>query len=144
MDRLPRFQVFWRLPTSASILVSCRYPCKGSAESRQLLLTPLHDGAFCLPPTIPCTPVLSMRGKFGSLTQAVCWVNWPDGQPFFKWNRCRSGSTIWFYQFGPTMKKQPHGNGSGKFEIGSHDMGGWVRICAGRQHLPENLPVYLS
>lgn len=42
------------------------------------------------------------------------------------------------------MKPRPHGNGSGKFEIGQHDMGGWVRICAGRQNLPEDLPVYLS
>jgi hypothetical protein len=40
--------------------------------------------------------------------------------------------------------KKPHGNGSGKFEIGQTDMGGWVRIVAGRQHLPDDLPVYLS
>jgi hypothetical protein len=40
--------------------------------------------------------------------------------------------------------KRPHGNGSGKFEIGHHDMGGWVRIVAGRQNLPDDLPVYLS
>jgi hypothetical protein len=25
----------------------------------------------------------------------------------------------------------PQGNGSGKFEIGAHDMGGWVRVIAG-------------
>jgi hypothetical protein len=42
------------------------------------------------------------------------------------------------------MKHQSQGNGSGKFEIGYHDMGGWVRICAGKQNLPEDLPVYLS
>ena len=42
------------------------------------------------------------------------------------------------------MKKPSHGNGSGKFEIGQHDMGGWVRIVAGRQNLPEDLAVYLS
>ena len=29
------------------------------------------------------------------------------------------------------MKKPPQGNGSGKFEIGQHDMGGWVRVIAG-------------
>jgi hypothetical protein len=40
--------------------------------------------------------------------------------------------------------KRPLGNGSGKFEIGQHDMGGWVRIVAGRQNLPDDLPVYLS
>lgn len=36
------------------------------------------------------------------------------------------------------------GNGSGKFEIGHYDMGGWVRVCAGKQHLPEDIAVYLS
>jgi hypothetical protein len=40
--------------------------------------------------------------------------------------------------------KRPHGNGSGKFEIGHHDMGGWVRIVAGRHNLPDDLPVFLS
>jgi len=41
--------------------------------------------------------------------------------------------------------KHRHGNGSGKFEIGQHDMGGWVRIVAGRTgDLPDDLPVYLS
>jgi hypothetical protein len=39
---------------------------------------------------------------------------------------------------------RPHGNGSGKFDIGQTDMGGWVRIVAGRQDLPHDLPVYLS
>jgi hypothetical protein len=28
------------------------------------------------------------------------------------------------------MKKPQHGNGSGKFEIGAYDMGGWVRVIA--------------
>jgi hypothetical protein len=42
------------------------------------------------------------------------------------------------------MKAKPGGNGSGKFEIGHHDMGGWVRVCAGRQNLPDDLPVFLS
>lgn len=42
------------------------------------------------------------------------------------------------------MQKPSHGNGSGKFEVGQHDMGGWVRICAGRANLPDDLPVYLS
>jgi hypothetical protein len=31
----------------------------------------------------------------------------------------------------------------GKFEIGQHDMGGWVPIVAVRQNLPEDLAVYL-
>jgi hypothetical protein len=43
------------------------------------------------------------------------------------------------------MPKQPHGNGSSKFEIGVHDMGGWVRVVAGTSpSLPEDLPFYLS
>ena len=43
------------------------------------------------------------------------------------------------------MKQKPGGgNGSGKFEIGHHDMGGWVRVCAGRVSLPDDLPAYLS
>lgn len=43
------------------------------------------------------------------------------------------------------MKPKPGGgNGSGKFESGQHDMGGWVLVCTGRQHLPEDLPVFLS
>jgi integrase len=29
------------------------------------------------------------------------------------------------------MKPNPHGNGSGKFEIGQQDMGGWVRLSRG-------------
>jgi hypothetical protein len=43
------------------------------------------------------------------------------------------------------MKPKPGGgNGSGKFEIGVHDMGGWVRVCTGRHNLPDDLPVFLS
>lgn len=43
------------------------------------------------------------------------------------------------------MKSNPGGgNGSGKFEIGHHDMGGWVRVCASRHNVPDELPVYLS
>ena len=43
------------------------------------------------------------------------------------------------------MKHNPGGgNGSGKFEIGYHDMGGWVRVCAGKHNLPDDLAVYLS
>ena len=43
------------------------------------------------------------------------------------------------------MKHKPgDGNGSGKFEIGHQDMGGWVRVSAGGHNLPHDLPVYLS
>ena len=43
------------------------------------------------------------------------------------------------------MKQKPGGgNGSGKFDIGRHDMGGWVRVCASRHNLPDDLPVYLA
>jgi hypothetical protein len=38
--------------------------------------------------------------------------------------------------------KQP-GNGSSRFEIGQHDMGGWVRIVAAGS-LPEDVGMYLS
>jgi hypothetical protein len=41
--------------------------------------------------------------------------------------------------------KPPGGNGSSKFEIGQHDMGGWVRIRLGRGGaIPDDLPVFLS
>jgi hypothetical protein len=40
--------------------------------------------------------------------------------------------------------KKPQGNGSGKFEIAHHDMGGWVRFKPGQQNVPDDLPVYLS
>jgi hypothetical protein len=40
--------------------------------------------------------------------------------------------------------KTGDGNGDSKFEIGQTDMGGWVRISAGRHNLPDDLPVYLS
>jgi hypothetical protein len=37
------------------------------------------------------------------------------------------------------------GNGSSKFDIGAHDMGGWVRIIAGKTGtIPEELPAFLS
>jgi hypothetical protein len=42
------------------------------------------------------------------------------------------------------MKPKSGGNGSGKFEIGHQDMGGWVRVCAGRVNLPDDLAMYLS
>jgi hypothetical protein len=43
------------------------------------------------------------------------------------------------------MKPKPGGgNGSGKFVISQHDMGGWVRVCASKANLPDDLPVYLS
>jgi hypothetical protein len=29
------------------------------------------------------------------------------------------------------MNYPTHGNGSGKFDVGAHDMGGWVRVIAG-------------
>lgn len=42
------------------------------------------------------------------------------------------------------MKSQP-GNGSGKFQIHTDDMGGWVRTFPGQKHgLPDDLPLYLS
>jgi hypothetical protein len=45
---------------------------------------------------------------------------------------------------GVAMKQKPGGNGSGKLRIDQHDMGGWVRVSARKQNLPDNLPVYLS
>ena len=42
------------------------------------------------------------------------------------------------------MKLKPGGDGSGKFEIAQEDMGGWVKISAGRQDLPDDLPRFLS
>jgi len=42
------------------------------------------------------------------------------------------------------MKHKTGGNGSGKFELGQHDMGGWVRVCAGKGSLPDDFPVFLS
>jgi hypothetical protein len=43
------------------------------------------------------------------------------------------------------MKTPPHGNGSGKFDIGAHDMGGWVRVRASQTaaHV-EDLGFYLA
>jgi hypothetical protein len=40
--------------------------------------------------------------------------------------------------------KRPRGNGSGKFNVVWTDMGGWLRVFAGSQDLPENLPEFLS
>jgi hypothetical protein len=41
--------------------------------------------------------------------------------------------------------KQPHGNGSGKFDVGAHDMGGWVRIIPGQSaHTATDLPGFLA
>jgi hypothetical protein len=37
-----------------------------------------------------------------------------------------------------------HGNGSGKFEIGQHDMGGWLRVFVGHGEAPADLHLYLS
>jgi hypothetical protein len=40
---------------------------------------------------------------------------------------------------------KPHGNGSGKFDVGVHDMGGWVRVIAGESpDSPDDLGFYLS
>jgi hypothetical protein len=37
-----------------------------------------------------------------------------------------------------------HGNGSGRFEIDTADMGGWVRVYPKSGSLPHDFPVYLS
>jgi hypothetical protein len=43
------------------------------------------------------------------------------------------------------MRGRQPGNGSGRFEIESADMGGWVRVFPKRMdNLPEDLPVYLG
>ena len=43
------------------------------------------------------------------------------------------------------MRSPQHGNGSGKFEVGAHDMGGWVRVKAGQTGANvENLGYYLA
>jgi hypothetical protein len=42
------------------------------------------------------------------------------------------------------MNPRPRGNGSGKINIGQADMGGWVRISAGKHDLPQDIGVYLS
>jgi hypothetical protein len=40
---------------------------------------------------------------------------------------------------------KPTGNGSGKFEVHTQDMGGWVRVFGDQRHdLPPDLPVFLS
>jgi hypothetical protein len=42
------------------------------------------------------------------------------------------------------MNPRPHGNGSGKIEIGQADMGGWVRVSAGHGEPPDDLALFLS
>lgn len=43
------------------------------------------------------------------------------------------------------MRIPQPGNGSGKFDKGAHDMGGWVRVIAGgTTPQDENLPFYLA
>jgi hypothetical protein len=43
------------------------------------------------------------------------------------------------------MKHQPHGNGSGQFNIHTQDMGGWIRIFTDKLAVvPEDLGLYLS
>ncbi len=43
------------------------------------------------------------------------------------------------------MKSRQGGNGSSKFEIGTHDMGGWVRVVAAfGGPPPADLALYLS
>ena len=41
------------------------------------------------------------------------------------------------------MKPKSGGNGSGKLDVGCHDMGGWIRVLAAGE-TPADLPVYLS
>jgi hypothetical protein len=43
------------------------------------------------------------------------------------------------------MRIPQPGNGSGKFSVGVHDMGGWVRVIAGGTAPQDgNLPFYLA
>jgi hypothetical protein len=44
------------------------------------------------------------------------------------------------------MRRQSPGNGSGKFDIGAHDMGGWVRVIAGStaDSSTNEVPLYLA
>ncbi len=43
------------------------------------------------------------------------------------------------------MGKSKPGNGSGKFDVGAHDMGGWVRVIASNSPgTPDELGVYLA
>jgi hypothetical protein len=43
------------------------------------------------------------------------------------------------------MRIPKPGNGSGKFDVGVHDMGGWVRVIAGGTAPQDgNLPFYLA
>jgi hypothetical protein len=43
------------------------------------------------------------------------------------------------------MAKRTGGNGSGKFEVHSEDLGGWVRVYSDpTANLPDNYPYFLS
>jgi hypothetical protein len=42
------------------------------------------------------------------------------------------------------MNTPMHGNGSGKFDIGVHDMGGWVRVVPGQTAPRDDLGFYLA
>ncbi len=43
------------------------------------------------------------------------------------------------------MNAPNSGNGSGKFDVGAHDMGGWVRVMAGQMASSvDDLGYYLS
>ena len=43
------------------------------------------------------------------------------------------------------MRIPKPGNGSGKFDVGVHDMGGWVRVIPGGTAPQDgNLPFYLA
>ena len=43
------------------------------------------------------------------------------------------------------MAKRQQGNGSGKFGVAAHDMGGWVRVAAGgTMPAVDELPIYLA
>ena len=43
------------------------------------------------------------------------------------------------------MQIPQSGNGSGAFDVGAHDMGGWVRVLASETGMMErDLPVYLA
>src|SRR5437588_1782359 len=46
----------------------------------------------------------------------------------------------------PPMRPSPQGNGSGKFEIGHIDMGGWVRVFPAKseESAGQDLSVFLS
>jgi hypothetical protein len=62
---------------------------------------------------------------------------------FSPWaQRCRGGCRR---AKGMTMRTQPQGNGSGKFNVHQLDMGGWVRVFTDRlDAVPEDFGYYLS